>query len=167
MSDVQEVASVTLAPPAPAKPAVAQAPTATEPEADGTPPLTPFVPKDVLALLPHLATHELDQLDFGCVKVSDSGVVIAYNKWESEFAGVPQETAIGTNFFRELAPCTNNRLIFGRFKDGVSANNLNAIVSFAFTYKMKPTLVNVHLFREPASATNWVLVERSKGRKGK
>ena len=171
-SDVREVAAVSLPAPAPAAPAASSfnpsdAPASDVPAPPSAPELAPFVPQDVLTLLPHLAPRELDKLEFGCVKVSDAGVVLAYNRWESEFAGVPQETALGTNFFRELAPCTNNRLVFGRFKDGIAANHLNAIVTFAFTYKMKPTLVNVHLFREPVTSTNWVLVERSKGRVGK
>ena len=124
-----------------------------------------FVPNELLDRLPLMKATEIDKLDFGCVKVSDSGVVQIYNKWESDFAGVPQNKAVGINFFRELAPCTNNRLIFGRFKDGVAAESLDAIVSYAFTYKMRPTLVDVHLFRHQQTKTNWVLVRKSEGAK--
>jgi photoactive yellow protein len=120
---------------------------------------------DFLARLPKMSRRDIDALDFGCVQVSDSGVVQIYNRWESEFANVPQEAAIGRNFFRELAPCTNNRLIFGRFKDGVTAEELDVIVSYAFTYKMRPTLVDVHLYRDPDTRTNWVLVRRTEGAK--
>ena len=105
--------------------------------------------------------RDLDALDYGCVKVSDDGIVQFYNRWESEFAGVPKEAAVGKNFFRELAPCTNNRLIYGRFKKGVAADELDVVVSYAFTYKMRPTLVDVHLFRETATKTNWLLVRKT------
>ena len=124
-----------------------------------------FVPNELLDRLPTMNRREIDKLDFGCVQVSDAGIVKIYNKWESDFAGVPQDKALGINFFRELAPCTNNRLIFGRFKDGVAADSLDVIVSYAFTYKMKPTLVDVHLFRHHTSQTNWVLVRKSEGAK--
>jgi photoactive yellow protein len=128
------------------------------------PRIAPFVPADVMDRLPRMTATDLDALDFGCVRVSDEGLVQMYNKWESDFAGVAQDKALGRNFFRELAPCTNNRLIFGRFKDGIADGHLNAIVSYAFTYKMKPTLVNVHLYRDNASKTNWVLVQKSEAR---
>jgi photoactive yellow protein len=122
-----------------------------------------FVPAEFLENLPKMSASQLDALDFGCVKVSDEGKVIQYNRWESEFASVPQKDAIGKNFFRELAPCTNNRLVFGKFKDGVSAGSLDTVLSYAFTYKMRPTLVKVHLYRHPRTMTNWVLVKRAGG----
>lgn len=148
-----------------AKPQAAGPPdqSATVPPADMS--IRRFVPNELLDRLPLMKTGEIDKLDFGCVKVSDTGVVQIYNKWESDFAGVPQNKAIGINFFRELAPCTNNRLIFGRFKDGVAAESLDAVVSYAFTYKMRPTLVDVHLFRHQDTRTNWVLVRKSEGAK--
>ncbi len=119
-----------------------------------------FVTPEQLRDLPHMSKSETDALPFGCVRVDDSGTVQLYNKYESELANVPPSDAIGKNFFRELAPCTNNRLVFGRFKDGVSAGNLNAEVTYAFTYKMRPTLVNIHLYRDAGTKTNWVMVKR-------
>jgi photoactive yellow protein len=164
------VAPLTAVPPPTSLPNVALPTTATS-QPGGTiaiPAQTaPFVTEDILQKLPLLTPRDIDRLDFGCVKVSDQGLVQMYNKWESEFAGVPQETALGRNFFRELAPCTNNRLIFGRFKDGVTQGELNTLVSYAFTYKMRPTLVRVHLYRDPATKTNWVLVQKHEARPGK
>lgn len=127
----------------------------------------PVAPPEILARLPRLSASEVDRFDFGCIRVSDQGIVEVYNKWESDFAGVPQASAIGRNFFRELAPCTNNRLIFGRFKEGVAQDDLNTIVSYAFTYKMRPTLVRVHLYRDSATKTNWVLVQKHETNGGK
>ena len=120
-----------------------------------------FATPDTLARLPKLARRDLDALPFGCVRVGDDGRVLSYNKWESELAGVPQEDAIGRNFFRELAPCTNNRLVFGRFKDGIKDGELDVIVTYSFTYKMRPTLVDVHLYRDTETQSNWVLVRKS------
>jgi photoactive yellow protein len=119
-----------------------------------------FITPEQLRDLPHMSKSEVDSLPFGCVRVDDTGTVQLYNKYESELANVAQADAIGKNFFRELAPCTNNRLVFGRFKDGLASGNLNAEVTYAFTYKMRPTLVNIHLYRDPNTKTNWVMVKR-------
>lgn len=124
-----------------------------------------FVTPEQLRDIPHMSKSETDALPFGCVRVDDRGTVLLYNKYEAELAGVDQEVAIGKNFFRELAPCTNNRLVFGRFKDGVAAGALNAEITYAFTYKMRPTLVEIHLYRDPATKTNWVMVRLVGNRK--
>lgn len=124
-----------------------------------------FVKPEIIRDIPYMSRTQLDALDFGCVRVDDSGIVQMYNKYESELANVDPADAIGRNFFRELAPCTNNRLVFGRFKDGVAAGKLDAVVTYAFTYKMRPTLVNIHLFRDPQTKTNWVMVKRVGGNK--
>jgi photoactive yellow protein len=129
------------------------------------PPQHAFAPLELLTNLPNMKTNQLDMLDFGCIRVSDEGIIISYNRWQAEFAQVDQQEAIGKNFFRELAPCTNNRLVFGRFKQGVVDKALDVVVSYAFTYRMRPTLVKVHLYRDPKSQTNWVLVARVGGNK--
>jgi photoactive yellow protein len=119
-----------------------------------------WVPLELLGNLPQMKQTQLDMLDFGCVKVDDEGKILGYNRWQSEFANVAVDEAVGKNFFRELAPCTNNRLVFGRFKQGVAGGSLDVVVSYAFTYRMRPTLVKVHLYREPKTRTNWVMVRR-------
>lgn len=124
-----------------------------------------FITPEQLRDLPHMSKTEVDALPFGCIRVDDRGTILMYNKHQSELANVEPSDAIGKNFFRELAPCTNNRLVFGRFKDGVASGTLNAEVTYAFTYKMRPTLVDIHLYRDPGTKTNWVLVKLVGGRK--
>jgi photoactive yellow protein len=102
---------------------------------------------------------QLDAAPFGIVRVDDEGRVLFYNRYESELAGVAPEDALGQNFFMRLAPCSNNRLFYGRFKEGVRRDELQASFSYTFTYKMKPTLVDVHLYRDEAS-NNWILVRK-------
>jgi photoactive yellow protein len=120
---------------------------------------------DFLTGLPRMNPTSRDALAFGCVQVDDTGKVLSYNRYESELSGVAPKEAIGRNFFRELAPCTNNRLVFGQFKAGVAAGKLDTTVAYAFTYKMRPTLVQIRLYRDAATSTNWVLVKRMGGRK--
>ena len=118
-----------------------------------------FVPKDVISKLATLTQNDADDLPFGVVKVNDAGVISIYNKWESEMAGVPKDQAVGQNFFKDVAPCTNNRLVFGRFKKGVDKNELDSVVPYTFTYRMNPTNVDLHLYRDNSSKTNWVFVK--------
>ena len=117
-----------------------------------------FVPQTVIDSLAQLTRTQADAQAFGVVQVTDEGVVKLYNRWESELAGVAVSAAEGRNFFSQVAPCTNNRLVFGRFKDGVQKGQLDAEFNYTFTYKMKPTNVALRLFRHAPSATNWVFV---------
>jgi photoactive yellow protein len=107
-----------------------------------------------------MSQSQLDALGFGVIQVDDSGTVKSYNKYESELGNTPIAEAIGKNFFTQVAPCTNNRLIFGKFKDGVAANNMDFEVAFVFTYKIKPVSVTIQMFRDTLAKTNWILVKR-------
>jgi len=117
-----------------------------------------FVPSTFVSQLPNISRSSADDLPFGVVQVDDAGVIQLYNKWESEMAAVPVSSAEGKNFFTQVAPCTNNRLVFGKFKDGVAKGDLDSEFNYTFTYKMKPTNVQIRLMRHAASKTNWVLV---------
>ena len=146
--------------PAPAPAALAPAPAApAAPVAKETGGKS-FVAPDILPRLAAMTQAQHDAFDFGCVRVDDEGTVQMYNRYESELAGVDPANALGKNFFRQLAPCTNNRLVYGRFKDGVAAGNLDVIASYAFTYKMRPTLVRIQMWRDGQTNTNWVLVKK-------
>ena len=117
-----------------------------------------FVPAAVLDKLAALGRSDADAQPFGIVQVTDDGTIRLYNKYESELAGVAPTAAEGRNFFTQVAPCTNNRLVYGKFKDGIAAGQLDAEFNYTFTYKMKPTNVKIRLLRHAASKTNWVFV---------
>ena len=117
-----------------------------------------FVPQEILNKLANLNQSEADALPFGVVKVDNEGQVSIYNKWESDMAGVARDQAIGQNFFKEVAPCTNNRLVFGKFKKGVEKGKLDSVVPYTFTYRMNPTNVDLHLYHDSSSKSNWVFV---------
>lgn len=120
-----------------------------------------FVPAELFGLLGNLSRSDADSCDFGVVKVDDSGVIKLYNRYESELAGVAPSTAEGKNFFTQVAPCTNNGLFFGSFKKGVASGSLNVTFPYTFTFKMRPTNVKIHLYRDQASKTNWVFVAKA------
>ena len=101
----------------------------------------------------------LDTAGFGVIKVDDEGIVEFFNQWESELSGVKKEEAEGRNFFTQVAPCTNNRLFRGRFKKGVRRGELDETFTYTYTYKMRPTLVEVHMYRDE-SGNNWIMVQK-------
>lgn len=120
-----------------------------------------FVPAEVFAGLSSLDRARADSMPFGIVQVDDGGRILLYNRYESDLAGIAPTSAEGRNFFTQVAPCTNNGLFFGTFKKGVAAGQLNVTFPYTFTYRMKPTNVRVHLYRDGASSTNWIFVSRA------
>lgn len=114
----------------------------------------------VLGQLNDLSHAERDALEYGLVELDDDGVVLSYNRYESELSGLDPEDALGRHFFRDLAPCTNNGLFRGVFERGVREGRLNHLFPYTFTYRMRPTNVKVHLFRDAAAGANFLLVKR-------
>lgn len=109
--------------------------------------------------LPHMSQAELDALDVGVIKVDDEGRILFYNRAESEFSGRSKHEVEGRNFFTEVAPCTNNRIIFQPFRDGVARNHLDLSIEYTFSVQMPPTNVHIHLYRDPSTQTNWIVVD--------
>ncbi|MEY4828374.1 MAG: hypothetical protein RLZZ562_170 [Planctomycetota bacterium] len=120
-----------------------------------------FVTEDILRRLPTMSRAEVDAQDFGIVKVDDNGNITLYNRYEADLASVEPSAAEGKSFFTQIAPCTNNTLFFGNFKRGVKEGKLNALFPYTFTYRMRPTNVKVHMYRDANTRTNWVLVKKA------
>ena len=116
----------------------------------------PFISQAVRAQAAHMTREDADALPYGAIKLDDLGRILIYNVWESELAGFDPADAEGSLFFTELAPCTNNRLFFGRFREGVAANEMDVVFPYTFTYRMRPTLVTIHLLR--TESVNWLFV---------
>lgn len=101
----------------------------------------------------------LHEAPFGIVRLDDDGTVEFYNHYESDLSGVAPADAVGQDFFTHLAPCSNNHLFRGRFEEGVEEGRLDERFTYTFTYKMRPTLVDVRLYRDDAGL-NWVLIHK-------
>lgn len=119
-----------------------------------------FVGPEIMSKLGNLTRSDVDTVPYGVVKVDTAGKIQLYNRYESDLAGVAVNSAEGKNFFTDIAPCTNNKLFFGKFKAGVEAGELNSMFNYTFTYKMKPTNVAIHLVHDKASKTNWIFVQK-------
>lgn len=109
--------------------------------------------------LRHASEDELNDASFGIIRLDDDGIVEFYNRYESELSGISPSEAVGRNFFTQLAPCSNNRLFQGRFEEGVRKGQVDERFTYTFTYKMRPTLVDVRLYRDEAGQ-NWVLIHK-------
>ena len=120
-----------------------------------------FVPAEVLQNAGRLTRADVDACDFGVVKIDDTATILLFNLYEGELASLTPSQAEGKKFFTQIGPCANNGLFFGAFKRGVAANNLNVTFPYTFTYRMKPTNVLIHLYRDNASKTNWIFVKKA------
>jgi photoactive yellow protein len=109
--------------------------------------------------LRHAGPEELHNAPFGIVRLDDEGIVTFYNRYESNLSGLAPAEALGQDFFHELAPCSNNHLFLGRFREGVAADDLDERFTYTFTYKMRPTLVDIRLYRDQ-EGQNWVLIQK-------
>lgn len=118
-----------------------------------------FDADEIGSQLRHATTDELHNAAFGIVRLDDEGHVEFYNRYESNLSGVAPADALGKNFFHELAPCSNNHLFLGRFRNGVAADHLDERFTYTFTYKMRPTLVDIRLYRDQ-DGQNWVLIQK-------
>ncbi len=108
---------------------------------------------------PYMSSRDLDALEMGVIEVSDDGTVLQYNRWESELSGMNAALVLGLNFFKEVAPCTNNDIVYGAFKRGIADGSLDQLIDYTFTYRMRPTNVQLRLYRHSESQTNWVIVK--------
>ena len=119
-----------------------------------------FVPQEIFSQLGSLTRADADSCDFGVIKLDDTGKVLMVNRYQSELGCVPVPQFENKHYFTQIAPCTNNNLFFGSFKKGVQASRLNVLFPYTFTYRMRPTNVKVHMHRDAATRTNWVLVKK-------
>lgn len=97
-----------------------------------------------------------DELEFGLVAMDLDGIVLAYNRRESVFAGLPPERALGFCFFTDVAPCTNNYLVSGRFDD---ESVLDETLAYTFTVKMRPTPVRLRMLKKEQSGRQYLAVK--------
>ena len=110
----------------------------------------------LLARLEGLTDAALDALAFGVVRMTPNGNVVSYNRWESEGAGLAPANVIGRHFFEAVAPCTNNFMVAERF---ASEPELDAIIDYTFTFRLRPTKVRLRLLRASTAAHIYLLVD--------
>jgi photoactive yellow protein len=125
------------------------------------PPPTPpgaFDDPDLLDTLAALSPAALDHLPFGVIGLRSSGEVVAYNTYEQRYAGLEAAEVLGRNFFIEIAPCTNNAMVRGRFSSAWRAGiALDEQLLYTFAFRMRPRKVMLRLLAR--GARGWLLVQ--------
>jgi photoactive yellow protein len=115
-----------------------------------------FHAPDALAALEESTDALLDGLAFGVVAMEPSGRVLAYNLVESQKAGLTPAKVIGQHFFQAVAPCTNNFMVAQRFE---SEPELDAVIDYTFTFRLRPTPVKLRLLRSARARRMYLLVD--------
>ncbi len=121
-----------------------------------------FDAQDLGVLLGELTTEQFDKLDFGVIGFDDESLVNVYNACESRMAGLSTQNVLGADLFNTVAPCMNNFLVAQKFQDAIDdATELDEIMDYVLTLKMKPTRVKLRLLSQPQLALNYLVILRS------
>jgi photoactive yellow protein len=110
-----------------------------------------------LARLDALSVEQVDLLPYGVIGFNADCLVEVYNKAESRLAGLSADSVLGVHFFLSTAQCMNNFMVAQRFED---EPELDAIIDFVLTLRMRPTAARLRLLQGAAAARRYILVER-------
>ena len=139
-------------------------PDSVPPHAAALPALDPAAAGTLLESADAMTSAELDALPYGMIQLDANGRILKYNAVESRLASLPQAQAVGKQFFTEIAPCTKVQDFYGRFREGVIRESLDATFQFHFAFKQHPRDVTVRLFYSRQTRTVWVMIsDRSSG----
>lgn len=106
---------------------------------------------------------ELDALPYGVIQLDSEGIIMRYNAYESGLSGLNKQKVLGKNFFKQVAPCTDVRQFYGRFRDGIAAGELHTTFRFHFAFPKRPCDVTITLFYNNRDRTVWLLVQPFEG----
>lgn len=94
---------------------------------------------------PQINFATLDLLPYGIIVVNDEGVILYYNAREEQIASRKREDVVGKNFFKEVAPCTQVREFYGRFRETMRSEGAVANFHFRFPFPERPREVEISL----------------------
>jgi photoactive yellow protein len=110
-----------------------------------------------LHTLEAMRDEDRDALPYGAVGLAADTIVQSYNTTEARMAGLDRASVIGVPFFEAIAQCMNNFMVAQRFED---EPELDDIVPYVLTLRMRPTKVRLRLLASPTSARRYILIER-------
>lgn len=112
---------------------------------------------DAIYAADQLSAPELDALPYGMIQLDSRGVILRYSHAETRLSGLTADECVGRHFFDEVAPCTHVGEFYGRFVDGVRAQQLDTVFNFRFAF-VPPREVRVHMFYSKVTRSVWVKV---------
>lgn len=118
-----------------------------------------YDPLDIDNVLSQMAPDEINSLPFGVIKVDRKGKILVYNAAEGMISGRDPARVVGRNFFREIAPCTNRAGFLGRFVEGLKTGKLDTQFKYLFDFRMRPTMVSVHLRSSYHDDNVWIVIQ--------
>ncbi|MFD1949840.1 PAS domain-containing protein [Sphingomonas arantia] len=104
-----------------------------------------------------MTPFERDALPFGVIGFEADTVVKTYNATEARLSGLDPKTVMGKPFFDIVAQCMNNFVVAQRFAD---EPELDDIVPYVLTLRMRPTKVRLRLLATADMARRYLLIER-------
>lgn len=111
--------------------------------------------------LNQLSNEQLNELQFGVIGFDNDGIVKVYNAYESNMTGLSYQNVIDADLFSIVAPCMNNFLVAQKFEDAVEEKTeLDEVMDFVLTLKMKPTRVKLRIVSAPQLSYNYVIILR-------
>ena len=114
-------------------------------------------PEDLMTEIGAMSSVDIDTLPFGAIQLDTAGTVLAYNRFESEFAQRKREEVVGRNFFTEIAPCTRVKRFFGAFQEGIARASLNEVFDFVFLFPTGSREVRIRMiYSATPSAGVWI-----------
>ena len=114
-----------------------------------------FENAQLLEWLETASPEDMNGLPFGVVRTDLQGKVTHYSRWESQFSGLESAGVVGRNFFTDVAPCSNNYLIAHVFTE---PGAIEKSLDYVFTYKLRPTRVQLRLLRAEGSEHQYLAV---------
>src|SRR5215213_8222075 len=103
----------------------------------------------------------LDLLPYGIIVVDEVGTVLYYNAREEQIAGRRRADVLGRNFFSDVAPCSQVREFYGRFKETMRRAGLVADFHFHFPFPGRPREVEITLTSFQKDGSNLCLISVS------
>jgi photoactive yellow protein len=120
-----------------------------------------FDSDDIENIMTKLSPGEIDKLSFGAIRLDASGVILQYNRTEGQLGNVDPKTAIGKNFFTELAPCANTPSFRGAFEHVKHHSTSRTMIEYTFKAAgAQPTKVLIHMKQSIVDDTFWIFVKR-------
>lgn len=110
-----------------------------------------------LSELENMAPEDHDALGFGVIGLRPDTRADIYNATEASMSGVDPSRVLGAPFFSTIGQCMNNFMVAQRFED---EPDLDDIVPFVLTLRMRPTRVRLRLLQARDVERRYILVER-------
>lgn len=112
--------------------------------------------------LESLSEEEFDALPFGAIQLALDGTILRFNYYEEQKAHLSKRDVVGKSFFKEVAPCTDVKEFYGKFRAGVDTRDLDVEFEYYFAFKQAPREVHIKMFFNAATETVWVLISARK-----